>query len=465
MLKPHTLPRYGIAVLTFLAVPLFYFLFTDLYVFLPLITLGIAAFPIVYSILKRHDLFSPINIFCFLYGLSFGFAPLLQQFNWIALDPAYAFYDASFGRVAHLLGLAGILLVFFGYYEGTIVKAFVRILPALKQLINPSRTKIVILILFLVSFFSFLNFALQYNIPVQGVTDYFRYTNISAFGRGHLAFFALFYLYAGFVALMGMFSPQIQRRRFFIIAFTVAIILAFLSESRGQLLMLLFLILVFYNYRIKQWNALKLGGYFVLMLILIFTIAQIRGSYDFSITKQNIANTFAGLFAEHQATATLLSQYTKEQPPHFYGKLLLDDAVLSLIPRKIWSTKPELYGGILVTDIIVPNRQPGFYYTTGTFGTSYADFGYVGVVVAMLAFGFVMRMVYEYLKKNMSHDGMLLWYALFLFYIWAFVRGGWGFTPIILEKTILVFVLYVLITNIFVLRPRISSAPKIAKIV
>lgn len=460
MLKPHPLsiPRYGIAALILLAVPLFYFLFTDVDIFLPLITLGIAALPIVYSVFTKRDLLSPINIFCFLYGMSFGLVPLLQQLDWIALDPAYAPYSPSFGRAAHLLGLAGLLLVFFGYYEGKIAKSFVRILPTLKQLINPSRTKIVIVILFSISFFSFLNFALQYNIPVQRVTDYLIYTNISAFGRGHLAFLALFYLYAGFIAIIGMFSRQIKHRRFFLIAFLLAAVLAFLSKSRGQVLLLVFLALVFFNYRIKRWDALKLASVFGAMLIVIFLMSQLRGSLDFSITKRNVANTFSGLFTEHQATAALLSQYSKEQQPHFYGKLLLDDTVLSLIPRKIWPTKPEQYGSVLITDIIVPDRQPGFFYTIGPFGAAYADFGYVGVAIAMLVFGFIMRVVYDYLKKNISHDGMLLWYAFFLFYIWAFMRGGWGFMPVILEKTILVFILYPLVANYFILQPKNSSS-------
>ena len=462
MLKTHILPilRYEIIALIFLVVPLFYFLFTDLDIFLPLITLGIAAFPIVYSVFRRRDLLSPINIFCFLYGMSFGLVPLLQQFNWIVFDPAYALYDTSFGRAAHLLGLAGILFVFLGYYEGTIAKTFTHLLPTLKHPINPWRTKIIIVTLFLISGLSFLFFALRYDIGIQHIIDYFIYTNISAFGRGHLAFLALLYLYAGFIAIIGMFFRQIKHRRFFLIAFLLAAVLAFLSKARGQVLLLVFLVLVFFNYRIKRWDALKLASVFIAMLIVIFLIAQWRGPLDFSITKRNIANTFVGLFTEHQATATLLSQYSKEQQPHFYGKLLLDDAVLSLIPRKIWSTKPERYGNIFVTDIIVPNRQPGFFYTIGPFGTAYADFGYVGILIAMLVFGFIMRVVYDYLKKNISHDGMLLWYALFVFYIWMFGRVGWGFIPVILEKTILVLILYSLITNRFILQPRTSLLAK-----
>jgi len=462
MLKKQffSLPTYWIAILIFLAVPLFYFLFTDIDVFLPLITLGVTAFPIGFSILKRRDILSPINIFCFLYGISFGAVPFLQQFDWIALDPAYARHSPLFGRMAHFLGLAGIIFIFLGYYEGKIARAFCKILPTLKRDVNFRRLKTFIIIPFFISGVAFFLFIQFYEIKVSNFTEYFIYTNISAFGRGHLAFFASFYLFAGFIALMGIFNPQIKRRRFFIAAFFLAVFLAFLSRSRGQVLLLIFLFLVFYNYKVKKLHLIKITSIFVLILLLIFLIAQFRGSLSFQATKQNIANTFAGLFAEHQATATLLSEYYKEDTSHFYGKIFIEDTILSLIPRRIWPTKPEQYGSIFITNIIIPNRQPGFFYTIGPFGTAYADFGYMGIFIVMLFFGFVMRVVYDYFKKNKEHSGMLLWYGIFCFNLWAFMRGGWGFMPIILENTIIVVILYSLITNRFILKSAIVKKNK-----
>lgn len=433
-----------------IVIPLLYFLFTDIDTFLSLILVGSALVPIVRSILYRRDLFSPINIFCFLYGLTFGVVPIFQRVGLISIDPAYASYDAVFATRASLVSIAGLLLVYVAYFESRIAKAAVRLLPLHTGSIRSHRAKVLIVIFFLVSGMMLVFFSGQ--TDAHSFAEKVIYTNISTFGGGHIAFFASLYLPAGFIALMALCNRQIQRRRFFIIALFLTVVLAVLSRARGQVLLFLFLILMFYNYRKKRLDAIKAAGTFFVMLVLLFAIAQFRGVQNFQVTKQNIADTFGGLFTEHQATATLLSQYVKEQAPHFYGKIFIEDTVLSLIPRKLWPTKPDLYGGIFVTDLLIPNRQLGFYYTTGVFGQSFADFGYAGILISMIFIGFTMRVVYEYFKKNREHDGVLLWYALFCFYLWAFLRGGWGFLPVMFEKTIIVIVPYLIISDVFVLR-------------
>ncbi|MBI4433254.1 oligosaccharide repeat unit polymerase [Candidatus Uhrbacteria bacterium] len=420
--------------------------------FLQCVVVVISAFPFVRAAIAREDFFSPIIIFSALFGTSFGVVPLLQRGGWVMVDPAYAHVASEFSVRASLLSIVAILLVYVAYYEGRVAEVIVRALPMLRSTINVARTKLVVVVLFLVSGSALLMVMRQ--IQVHDFTEYFIYSNVSAYGRGHLAFFATLYQVAGFIALMGMWSPQARRRRFFVLAFVLALIPALLSRARGQVVLLMMVWLVFVNYRVRRWDLLQMTGVMAVVLVFSFFMAQYRGAQHFAATKENVAETFGGLFTEHQATAALLSVYATTDAPRYYGRIAMEDTVLSLIPRKLWSTKPERYGSVLVTDLIVPNRQHGYYYTIGPFGAAYADFGYVGVCISMLAIGFFMRVAYAFLRRNVHHDGVVLWYGLFCFTLWAFVRGGFGFMPVFMSNSILAIVLYVVVANIVTLQPR-----------
>lgn len=414
----------------------------DVRVFLYLLLLSFTMLPLLYAVLAKEDFFAPIIIFSGLYGLSLAVVPLLQLAGWVKLDIAFVPYGAAFDARAALLSIVGLLLVYCAYYEGKIAHAVVSTLPVLRGTINARRMVGVIVALFLISGAGFAVLATQ--IQRDHFFEYFIYTNVSALGRGHIAFFATLYNVVGLLAAMGLFSARTVRRTWFLGAFALAMLLSVLSRSRGQVLLLLFVMLVCYHYRVKRLNAMKVVGAFLVMLSLVFLIAQLRRATNknYHLTKENIASTFGGLFEEHQATAAFLSEYARTDISSTYGRTIAEISILSLIPRKIWPTKPVRYGGLDIVDAIVPNRNQGYYYAVGPFAVAYADFGYPGVAIAMLTIGFLMRVIYEWFRRNAHHDGVLLWYASFLFYLWAFQRGGFGSLPVILERTMVVVVLY-----------------------
>ena len=231
-------------------------------------------------------------------------------------------------------------------------------------------------------------------------------------------------------------------------------LLAILTRSRGQVIYLLFVALIARNYRVRRLTVLHLAIVFILVLAISFSIAQFRGRKDFSVTRDNMYESFGGLFTEYQATAALLSEYETQRLGHFHGRLIFEDLVMSLIPRRIWREKPELYGGVLLTNILVPNRQDGFYYTVGPFGTAFADFGYLGVMLAMLFAGLLLRIADDYMGRNRENDYILLIYAICCFCIWTFLRGGFGALPTLLQTLIPAVMVY-----FFASQPTMRSTP------
>ena len=326
---------------------------------LPMVLFAILVIPFVIAWRQRGDLFAPIYLFSFLYGISFVAVPLLQKIGWVSMDGAYRDYEQRYATFAHMLSIAGILAVYLGYYERTIASTVVHYLPRSRATFSEKKLLLVLGGLLLTSIAAITLFITTTDIAVTHFSQYFIYTNISAFGRGHLAFFASLYLIAGLVAIAGIAIAS-KRRILFILAFMLTMLLALLSRSRGQVILLILTILIFYNYRVACLSAKKLLIIFFTLLLFIMLMAQFRGAQNFSLTKENVANTLGGLFTEHQATAALLAAVNQERPAPFYGRIHLEDLTLSLIPRRIWTSKPERYGGIAVTDQIIPNRQPIF---------------------------------------------------------------------------------------------------------
>ncbi|MEK7529829.1 MAG: hypothetical protein AAB570_02800, partial [Patescibacteria group bacterium] len=65
--------------------------------------------------------------------------------------------------------------------------------------------------------------------------------------------------------------------------------------------------------------------------------------------------------------------------------------------------------------------------------------------MVMISIGLIMRVAYTYLLRNRNNTLYLLWYAVFIFQLWAFLRGGFGFLPGLIEKTIVIFAIYLLL--------------------
>lgn len=402
--------------------------------------------PISYSIIKKKDLLSPLNLFCFLYMLSFFITPILNHLRLIADDPAYVRYDKVYELKTQALSIAGLVFLYFGYIEGFIFSKITSPSLTLKTRVNYHKAKILVIFIFLISLFSFLYLANNFNIKVKDFTEYFIYTNVASLGRGHVAFLCYSYIFAFFICIISIFDRK-KRDGFFILFIALSFLLAILTRSRGHVVMLIFIYLIFYNFKVKKVNLPRLMKVFIILLFIIFFIGQFRGARNFQLSKENISNTFGGLFTEFQATAALISQYEKNGYEYYKGRILFEDIFLSLIPRAIFPSKPNIYGGIVVTDKIIPNRQPGFYYSTGIFGSSYADFGYLGVFIMMFLFGLFMKLWYNFVIKNKENAFVILIHAVFSFSLWAFLRGGPGAIPSLLQFLIPAISIYFIISE------------------
>lgn len=413
------------------------------------------ALPIVGSIRSRGNLVIAINLFCALYMMSFVIVPILIGLGLVSEDPAYAGYEKVCGLKTRILSIMALLAVYCSYYLGrTASRKIGQLLPGFDRVLNERRARLTVIVIWLASAVSFACLIRSSGLSVGHFSEHFIYTNVSTFGNGHLAILCYSFAFASVLCVVAIFSQRIQRREFFMFFLVLGTLLSIMTRARGQVVYLLFVVLVVRNYRVRRATVSHLATVFILILAISFLVVQFRGRRDFGITKINMSESFGGLFTEYQATATLLSEYETQRLGHFHGRLIFEDLVVTLIPRRIWRGKPELYGGVLLTDILVPHRQFGFYYTVGPFGTAFADFGYLGVMLAMLLAGFLLRIADDYMQGNRENDYILLIYAICCFCIWAFLRGGFSALPTLLQTLIPAMMVY-----FFASEPTMRSTP------
>lgn len=185
--------------------------------------------------------------------------------------------------------------------------------------------------------------------------------------------------------------------------------------SKNNMLLLIIIGIVYYNYYIKNISYLIFTEIFILITFLFFSILIFQGSFS-SISEGMIY--FRDYF---DTTCQMLSRFNE------FGFRYGEGWVSSLwfyIPRALYPDKPYEYGITLIHQIIFPGAAeagatPGMLY----WSLSYLDFGIYGVIFEGLLVGMLQRACYEFYLKNRNN-----FFAFILaihFSIWAI----WSFAP------------------------------------
>ena len=112
-----------------------------------------------------------------------------------------------------------------------------------------------------------------------------------------------------------------------------------------------------------------------------------------------------------------------EQLPHRYGGATFGDLVRRPIPRQLWAGKPNPPGQQVVELVWPEARETGGFdpaFTPLLF--FYWDFGLLGVLVGLAAYGVLARMAYAYLRLYEGDLGVQIAYAAALWFLVVAVR-------------------------------------------
>jgi ABC-type amino acid transport system permease subunit len=129
-------------------------------------------------------------------------------------------------------------------------------------------------------------------------------------------------------------------------------------------------------------------------------------------------SVLTGPDTEMAATFALALSVVPEQLPYTYGTTIFRDLVVRPIPRSLWSGKPQVPRNELKA-VLWPQE-----YANGTINPEFSvllyfywDFGLLGVIVGMAAYGIGARYLYEYFVRHGDQTYAQVLYSLALWFV------------------------------------------------
>ena len=121
---------------------------------------------------------------------------------------------------------------------------------------------------------------------------------------------------------------------------------------------------------------------------------------------------------EMAATLAAALSVIPDQLPHTYGKAIFRDLAVRPIPRDLWSGKPQVPRNELKS-VLWPRE-----YANGTINPEFSallyfywDFGYLGVILGLAAYGIGARYLYEYFLRHRDDLYVQVLYSLVLWFV------------------------------------------------
>lgn len=238
-----------------------------------------------------------------------------------------------------------------------------------------------------------------------------------------------------FYLIIKLRNTSSKEKLSFYLNLLVFIIIALLSGSRSTLLVNFILMAIVYYYFVKKISVVRFFFIGISALFIAMVIGIARNGYSFKdgelktgLSNENrdkqveTSNFSYGLFPLEIITE---QEYIKS---YRLGSTYLS-AVTNLVPRSLWSEKPDT-GGVVFTTEYYNIHQGYSNYSTGFIVEGIINYGYfVGTIFAYLLLFFIYWLFTSYFKK--SHSFLFLRkltiydlsYVCFLYLIPTYLHG------------------------------------------
>lgn len=195
--------------------------------------------------------------------------------------------------------------------------------------------------------------------------------------------------------LISTYTNFIERRSKFIpiLILIFIFLLSTIEGSTGALIALFVPILVFFildklkNRKLLQLNWLVFAALILLTVVVSYTaLVRIKRSGSDELSSLVYGRTFDALENSIRITETY-------EPGEHLGLNIIVYPTTNFVPRSLWSGKPIGLGRQIMFDIYGAPANTSVSFASGLIGEFYVDFGYFGILIFGLLFGFIIKKI------------------------------------------------------------------------
>jgi len=307
-------------------------------------------------------------------------------------------------------------------------------------------------------------FGTSYIIPfVPPALNFFFYLmeNMKFMGVFYLLFSNNRYKYLFTVGVYGLYSLHIISVGIFINLFIWGLLLLMIISFQLKLNLiqkiLLFVsgvFIVFFvqsfksEYRDEAWRSdpLELQKEVSRQEVFMDLAARRAGDTQALYEYDNI-NNFISRLNQGWILAKVLV-HVPQREPHTHGETLINDIRSAIVPRILDPGKMESGGESgreKFTRFTGKRLVQGTRMTIGILGDAYVNFGFIGGVICMLAFGFFLNLILGFMYKlAVNYPSLILWIPFIFYYS---MRSGGEFAVVLnfmTKSSLVVFIIFTL---------------------
>ena len=230
--------------------------------------------------------------------------------------------------------------------------------------------------------------------------------------------------------MIAFHKPRTRNRVLLLIGFVIIFTIYMTIGFRYRILLLM-LAPVTYLYMLRRRRP-GLGGLLIAGFVTVLMIGLIGGTRSATRTGRDIdtdvfevaqsGSRFANDLRIYPPYYTLLQAFPTDHD-YLWGSSYLY-VFLSPIPRALWPGKPDAPVRVVLRTAFGERAvQQGLAYPN--LGEFYVNFGLPGEILGMALFGYLLRRLWSYVRRNAHDRWALIWYALWLPFLVQVVSRGY----------------------------------------
>ncbi len=403
-------------------------LYKQMYIFL-LFCYFIFFLETIIVVKKIKDIFDPLFLVWLLYYLIFNIRPLYDIINGgifssSGKDISYGCYKGS------LLFLLGFIFLLLGYILKR--KKELCLIKKLNKKISKSRKSLIIAIciwclslcLILIYFFDS-GYTLLYVLTIG------MYGNANIIEKSSLMIFSVF---RSCLLTSWLYIALISKNKILKVStFFIGLMIMLSMGGRTAALMYIFTPFVYFYTSKNKLPSLKVvitGIVFIVVLCVVIEMTRVgvRTGQGFElkdITLEKIMSPFDHELTTYKIFYALVDSIPKKGG-YTYGKGMIFYTLIMMIPRALWSEKPDppVYDIIKISIDDIAVKGGAIYPNIGEY---YVEFGIIGIFFFMFIFGRFLKFIKELRIKSTENTHALVLYSVLYMSILPILTRG--FTP------------------------------------